>query len=122
MKFKNRAQSTAEYAIALGLVIAVAAGVTQVILKGAMKDKQKQAIGYLMDAGNDEAKFKDAQANAPLYGQEVRKTVVDKSKYLDETIMEKGGKELKQQQQKTKTDTVSIETINTNYAGGKITD
>ncbi len=105
----KRAQSTAEYAIVLGLVIAIAAGVTQVLLKGAMKDKQKQAIGYLMDAGKDEL---PTGQNAPLYTEDFRETTVDKDNFIDENVLSKGGKEEKKQQQTTETTAVSVETIN----------
>ena len=53
MVFHKKGQSVSEYAIILGLVVAVAAGVTQVLLKGALRDKQTKAISFLAKAGSD---------------------------------------------------------------------
>ena len=115
MFLRKSGQSTAEYAIALGLVIAVAAGVTQVLLKGAIKDKQKQALSILADAGKDtpEANFgAGALNNTAVYNQEMRKTVVDSKAFVDESVLEKGGSEKHKQVQGTSTGVVSVETIN----------
>lgn len=120
MFLRKKGQSTAEYAIALGLVIAVAAGVTQVLLKGAIKDKQKQALSFLADAGKDtpESNFGTGVVNnTAVYNQEMRKTTLDHAAFVDESLVEKGGSEKHKQVQASSTGLVSVETINASAQG-----
>jgi type II secretory pathway component PulC len=105
----KKAQSTAEYALVLGLVIAVVAGGLQVALKGGIRQKNKQALNYLLDAGSDQLTTGD-QAEA-LFSQESRKTTVLANAFVDEAIMEKGGKEKKYQKQSTQSESTSVELI-----------
>lgn len=119
MFLRRRGQSTAEYAIALGLVVAVAAGVLQVALKGGIRQKNKKALNYLLSAGEDIACFKNAtDQDILLFSEEFRSTTIDKASYVDERLMEKGGAEKARQYQKADTTAVSIEKfIATNTTG-----
>lgn len=112
MFLKKKAQSTAEYAIIIGLVIAVAAGVLQVALKSGIRQKNKQAMNYLLNAGLDTDEYASAPDNtAGTYSQDYRQTTIDRAAYVDEALLEKGGAEKKLQRQKAATESVSIETI-----------
>jgi hypothetical protein len=110
MFLHKKGQSTAEYAIVIGLVIAVTAGILQATLKGGITQKHKQGMNYMLTAGNDEL-GSASEATTPLYTQEFRKTVVDSGDYEDVSVMKKGGLEEKKQVQTTETTAVSIETI-----------
>ena len=93
MLLRKKAQSTAEYAITIGLVVAVAAGVLSTSLKGGIRKKHEQAMNVLLAAGNDVTGFGDAAAQtAQNYTQEYRKTtILDNDNYVDRSILEKGG-------------------------------
>ena len=113
MRLQKKGQTTAEYAILIGLVIAVAAGVLQVALKGGMRQKNTQALNYLAAAGNDTDGFKTASTtDLTLYNQEYRQTTVNASDYADESVMGKGGNETRYQKQTTNTTAVDVETLN----------
>ncbi len=114
MFLRKRAQSTAEYAIVLALVAALAAGILQVALKGGIRQKQTKAVDYLLGAGKDEPAFQNATAqNVSLFSQEYRETTVSGGEdFIDESVMQKGGLEKRRQKQVTETTAVSIETIN----------
>ncbi len=110
MLLRKKAQSTAEYAILLALVAAVAGGILQVSLKSGMRQKNKEAGNYLMQAGSDElGQYQDQ--DAALYSQEYRKTTVDSGAFKNESVMKKGGGTESLQKQKTATTSVSVETI-----------
>jgi hypothetical protein len=120
MLIKRKGQSTAEYAIVIGLVIAVAAGILQVALKGGIRQKNKQALDYMLSAGTSgegSSEFTNAtSSDVNLYSQDYRQTTVKGGdEYADESVMKKGGSEEKYQKQTTQTTAVSIETID---AGG----
>ncbi len=111
MFLRKRAQSTAEYAITIGLVIAVTAGILQMALKGGIRQKNKQALNYLLDAGKDQLGGIPEQDEA-LYSQEYRSTTVKGGdQFADESVMKKGGAEEKIQKQTTETTAVSVENI-----------
>jgi len=112
MFLNEKGQSTAEYAIVIGLVIAVAAGVLQLTLKSGITQKNKQGVDYLLKAGNTELGTEPGDVDTPLYTQEFRKTVVDANDYEDTSVMAKGGLEEKKQVQTTETTAATIETIN----------
>lgn len=110
MFWNKKAQSTAEYAIVIGLVVAVAAGIMQVALKGGMREKQNQALNYLRNQGSGTLSGTDFQED--LYNQEYRKTTVSGgTNFADATTMMKGGLEKKRQLQTTQTDTTSVELL-----------
>ncbi len=111
MFLQRKAQSTAEYAITLGLVIALAAGVLQVALKGGIRQKHRQALNVLIEAGNAEG-LPTTDSTAYTFTQENRDTkVLGGADYEDTTVMIKGGSEKKKQLQTTETRAVSIETL-----------
>lgn len=123
MFLSRKAQSTAEYAITLGLVVAVAAGFLSVALKGGIRDKSTQAVNFLSSSGSSQAIGEDGKtldqyltsgSDQSLYTQDLRKTTVDKGTFVDKSILHKGGKEDKEQVQKTSTSAVSIETLDAN--------
>lgn len=112
MFLKRKAQSTAEYAITIGLVVAIAAGVLQVALKGGIRQKNKQALNYLVDAGNDVSEFSSADdADIELYSQEHRTTTIKSDDYADESVLLQGGAEKRYQKQSTESESVTVETI-----------
>ncbi|MBI4707613.1 MAG: hypothetical protein HY761_06780 [Candidatus Omnitrophica bacterium] len=121
MFLSKRAQSTAEYAITLGLVVAVAAGFLSVALKGGIRDKSTQSLNFLQQAGGKEDKANDSDfdlssystsgSDQSLYTQDLRKTTVDDKTFVDKSILHKGGKEDREQSQTTTTSAVSIETL-----------
>ncbi|MFA5286832.1 MAG: hypothetical protein WC394_00990 [Candidatus Omnitrophota bacterium] len=117
MLLKVKGQSTAEYAILIALVAAVAAGFLSVSLKGAIRNKNQQASDYLMKAGSDSASGVDltsyGETNVvPLYTQEVSKTTIKGGDdYKDVSVLEKGGSERKYQKQTTESEAVSVETL-----------
>lgn len=113
MRLRERGQSTAEYAILIGLVVAVAAGFLSVSLKGAMRSKNEQATKLLMQAGDATLSvYGTGASDIPLYVQEVSKTTVKGGdEYKNITVLEKGGSEKKLQQQVTETTAVSVETL-----------
>lgn len=114
MFIHKKGQSLSEYAITLGLVVAVVAGILSTTVKGGMRHKQQQAMKYLIDAGNDDLpSYDDAFAtDIPLYSEEYRKTdVLGGSNFVDESVLKKGGLENKFQKQTTATTAVSIEKL-----------
>ena len=121
MLLKLKGQSTAEYAILIALVAAVAAGFLSVSLKGAIRNKNQQASDYLMKAGVDSRSGTDLLAGygednvVPLYTQEVTKTKVSGGDaYKNVTVLEKGGAEKKYTKQTTTSEAVSVETLDAN--------
>ncbi len=112
MFLKKKAQSTAEYAIAFGLIIAVAAGVLQVALKGGIRQKNKQAMNLLLGAGSDVAEFQNATDQAELlFSEDYRSSTINKDSYVSEEIMDKGGAVKSRQNQEINSTTVGIEKI-----------
>ena len=122
MLLKVKGQSTAEYAILIALVAAVAAGFLSVSLKGAIRNKNQQASDYLMKAGVDSRSGTDLLAGygdsnvVPLYTQEVSKTTLKggTDNYKNVSVLEKGGAERTYQKQTTESEAVSVETLETN--------
>jgi hypothetical protein len=132
MLLKLKGQSTAEYAILIALVAAVAAGFLSVSLKGAIRSKNQQASNYLMTAGNTADKAAGADATVlsaidkatddiPLYTQEVTQTTVKggEDAYKNVSVLEKGGSEKKFQKQTTESQAISIETLESNNPAPK---
>jgi len=126
MFLKLKGQSTAEYAILIALVAAVAAGFLSVGLKGAIRGKNQQASDYLMqagvsdgDSGNLLAGYGDTN-DVPLYTQEVTKTQVlgGDEHYKNVTVLEKGGSEKKYTKQTTDSDAISVETLDSSLNTG----
>jgi Flp pilus assembly pilin Flp len=122
MLLKVKGQSTAEYAILIALVAAVAAGFLSVSLKGAIRNKNQQASDYLMKAAVDTRSGTDLLAGfgadnvVPLYTQEVSKTTLQGGAdvYKNVQVLEKGGSERKYQKQTTASEAVSVETLEAN--------
>ncbi len=112
--FNKKGQSTAEYAILIGLVAAVAAGFLSVSLKGAMRSKNEQANNYLLQAGDEHGlnTYTSGGANIPLYTQEVSQTVLKGGEaYKNVNVLKRGGSEEKTSLQTTQTTAVSVETL-----------
>ncbi len=122
MLLKVKGQSTAEYAILIALVAAVAAGFLSVSLKGAIRNKNQQASSYLMSAGVEErsgtnllAGFAEDANVVPLYTQEVTKTTLKGGDaYKNVQVLEKGGSGRTYQKQTTESEAVSVETLDEN--------
>lgn len=109
MFLRRRGQSTAEYAIALGLVVAVAAGILQVALKGGIREKNRQALNFLLSAGDDQ--LTAPERDPLLFNEEFRSTTIDRNSYIDERLMERGGAERARQVQRADTTSIAIEKI-----------
>lgn len=126
MFLRRKAQSTAEYAITLGLVIAVVTGVLGVALKGGMRRKSAQAMNILDLAGTTQDASRaglggnanafvvnlnaTAADNVPIYTSELRNTQVTASN--QEKAMQKGGAELSRSVQQSTTTSVTVESLN----------
>ena len=65
----KRAQSTAEYAITIGIVVAVVAGVMSVALKGGMRQKATQATDLLKSSGTVAVTNMDTSIDANMQAQ-----------------------------------------------------
>jgi len=103
MLLRKKAQSTAEYAITIGIVVAVVAGVMSVALKGGMRRKVGQATSLLDNAGTSVTGSIDSDlAGAGLgplsasdsddlfvYSGDARQTKV--SEQNSTSVMKKGG-------------------------------
>ncbi len=112
MFLRKKGQSTAEYAITLGLVVAVAAGVLQIALKGGIRQKNKQALNYLITSGDTVGEFAGvADQSEQLVTQESRETTVLANGYVDESIMEQGGASKEIQKQSKTSESTSVELI-----------
>jgi uncharacterized protein (UPF0333 family) len=114
MFIRKKAQSTAEYAITIGVVVAVAVGVLSVALKGGIRDKNKQAIDILSLAGNDKIN-EELQGKNPtisMYSSEYGQTTVKKDGYVNEKVTIKGGGQKSIMKQSTEGNSYSVETIN----------
>lgn len=112
MFLRKKGQSTAEYAIAIALVIAVAAGVLQVALKGGIRQKNKQALDILLNAGNETNEFAaSGEGSVSLYTQDYRQTTIGKDSFVDRSVLKKGGAEERHQKQQIDTTAVSVETM-----------
>jgi len=121
MLLRTRGQSTAEYAILIALVAAVAGGFLSVSLKGAIRGKNQQASDYLMQAGVDAKSGTDLLSGygdtneVPLYTQEVSKTMVKGGDdFKNVSVLEKGGAEKKYSKQTTESEALSVETLESN--------
>ncbi len=113
MFLRNKGQSTAEYAIVIGLIIAVAAGILGIALKGGIRQRSKQATDYLLGAGSASLQSQiEGNPDATIFSQEYSQTkVLGGDEYADESVLEKGGSEKRYQKQATNTTSVSVETI-----------
>jgi hypothetical protein len=112
MLFNRRGQSTAEYAIVIGLVVAVAAGVLQVALKGAIRKKNDEALNYLLGAGYDDGLDDVDEQDKQLFSSEHRYTRILADDFEDTSVLNKGGAHKSKLHQKTETESVSIEAMN----------
>ncbi len=110
MFLRKRGQSTAEYAIVIGLVIAIAAGITQVVLKRGIAKKTDQVVDYFVKM-NDTELGGTAATDIPIYSQEYRKT--DITAMSDVSTLKQGAGEEKTQSQTTTTNAYTAETIDT---------
>ena len=111
----NKGQSTAEYAILIGLVIAIAAGILSALLRGGMTHKQHQAMTLLDNAGNSSL---TDESGLRAYTQEGRTTTVDAGKYVDQEVMLKGGATEKTQTQASQTNSITVEMLNETQGSG----
>ena len=111
---RNKGQSTAEYAILIGLVIAIAAGILSALIKGGMTHKVRQAVQVLEDTGSTQL---GTEAGLRAYTQEGRTTTIDNATYLDREVMLKGGATEKTQTQGSQTNSISVEMLNETQAG-----
>ncbi|HEC69264.1 MAG TPA: hypothetical protein ENI31_03135 [Candidatus Omnitrophica bacterium] len=110
----RKAQSTAEYALVFTAVIAFLA-VGQVLLKGALKKKAQQALGYYDDqtTGGDIDLSSYGTEALPEYEQQHYDTVVSAQDYLNERVVKKGGAEEKiyKTKQKREGTTIEVDTL-----------
>jgi Flp pilus assembly pilin Flp len=111
MFLRKKAQSTAEYAILIALIAALAAGILQVALKGGIRKKHSEAVNYLLSQGDLSGEIGAADTSTSLYTQEYRSTTVDSGSFTDTRVMKKGGAEKRLQSQTTSTDQYTVETM-----------
>ncbi len=134
MRFKlsKRAQSTAEYAITIGVVVAIVAGIMSVTLKSGMRKKHTEGALFLQGAGNvtggtiynPDGSASSQTVDSDVFGSgaslsqngrmkifetEARRTVVDSNSYVDRKILHKGGRAEQLQAQLTNTTSVTID-------------
>lgn len=116
MFLRKRAQSTAEYAITLGLVLALTAGVLQVILKSGVSAKQRKAMDLLLSAGQTVGEFQTPPEGAPgpqaLYTQEQSDTTIDFDSFRDTKVTQRGGSQKSLQHQESVSNSVQVEMMN----------
>jgi hypothetical protein len=121
----RKAQSTAEYAITLGLIIAVVTGVLGAALKAGMRKKGAQTVELLGGSGVEKEDgtgiavssvgdsggvvLSSSAGNISIYNQQYRNTQISAS---DSTsVMHRGGGEEKIQNQTSSTSSVEVETL-----------
>lgn len=113
-----KGQSTAEYGVLFGVIIAIAAGALTVSLKNAIQSKHDKSLEFMLGAGT--TTLEDAleggeghEAALAIFatGEEVRQTTTDNTTYRDERVRHKGGAEQAIQLQDTATDSVAINKI-----------
>jgi hypothetical protein len=121
MLLRKKAQSTAEYAITIGIVVAVVAGVMSVALKGGMRKKSSEAVNFLNSAGSTvsidpslgvSGTLATSNADFNTYESEARTTNIDASKYVDKKIVHKGGAVDTAQVQATNSTSLTVESYN----------
>ncbi len=110
----RKAQSTAEYALVITAVIAFLA-VGQTLLKGALKKKAQQALGYYdaQTTGGDIDLSQYGTGELPKYEQQHYDTIVRAQDYLNERVTKKGGAEEKiyKTKQKREGTTIEVDTL-----------
>ena len=132
MFLRKKAQSTAEYAITIGIVVAVVAGVMSVALKGGMRQKATQATNLLKTTGTGsftadtnldpatQAQMGISGGNGPLsatsdgnltiYEGDARHTTVNNQD--SESILKKGGAMTSSSNSSSQTSTFNYESYN----------
>lgn len=115
-----RAQSTAEYAILIGVVVAAAAGFLAVSMKNAIGTKHDSAVDYFLRAGTatleEAVEGEGVSVDIIASQEEVRHTTQYQEGFADTRVRHQGGAEQALQTQRVKTDQVSIGKIT---AGGE---
>ena len=134
MLLSKKAQSTAEYAITIGIVVAVVAGVMSVALKGGMRQKVTQATDLLKTTGtstgvvsglkggdNEELMAATGtlhqadDTNFTVYEGDARHTTVNKQD--SESILKKGGAMVSNSSSESQTSTFNYEAYNAVHGG-----
>jgi len=128
MLLSKKAQSTAEYAITIGIVVAVVAGVMSVALKGGMRQKSTQTTSLLKTSGTtvtpDNSTFgtalgslstTDTDANFTVYEGDARHTTVTQQD--SESILKKGGAMTSSSNSASQTSTFNYESYNAVHGG-----
>ena len=137
MLLSKKAQSTAEYAITIGIVVAVVAGVMSVALKGGMRQKATQSTDFLKNtgttllAGSTDSNITGAMgitegsvlnatasdANFTVYEGDARHTQVTRQD--SESIMKKGGAQTSSSNSESQTNTFNYEAYNAVHGGAQ---
>jgi hypothetical protein len=136
MFLRKKAQSTAEYAITIGIVVAVVAGVMSVALKGGMRQKATQATDLLKNAGTGLSTTASADtditgamgitgtggvlqaandSNLAVYEGDARHTTVNQQD--SESILKKGGAMISSSNSASQTNTFNYESYNAVHGG-----
>ena len=127
MFLRKKAQSTAEYAITIGIVVAVVAGVMSVALKGGMRQKATQATDLLKTSGTVTSGVdttgvdsnvlkqmgvmsKAADGNLTVYEGDARHTTVNNQD--SESVLKKGGAMTSSSNSSSQTSTFNYESYN----------
>jgi len=137
MFLSKKAQSTAEYAITIGIVVAVVAGVMSVALKGGMRQKITQATTLLKTSGTGDSSTvlsgvggADTEisgamgnlavaddSNFTVYEGDARHTTV--SQQDSESILKKGGAMTSSSNSASQTSTFNYESYNAVHGGAQ---
>jgi len=104
---KSKGQSTAEYAILIGLVVAVAAALGGVLRAG-IAGQHGQALNVLYNAGNGTELTSTPVQSGVTFEQQARVSEVDKDSYKNVEIMKKGGAIERLQRQKVATEEITV--------------
>ncbi len=111
MAIKRKAQSTAEYAIVIALVVSVSAGVMSTALRGGMRQNQDQALSYMIQQGDLSAHVA-GDVDRELYTQTFQDTTIDSGSFVDRSVLRRGGSREAQRSSTADTRSIEVETLN----------
>jgi hypothetical protein len=112
MFLRKKAQSMAEYAVILGLVVAVAAGILSSFVRTGMRMKGAQALRYLLDAGSNTTGGGIGNASSGMMSADESWSQSQLSDVTSTSNLQRGGSQERRQTQTSTTDSIEIEKVN----------